>query len=101
MSPLTVRNGGFLTVLKAITSLVHGGSPTHFERLKTDKKQMKHLPYMQKNDILRDTWCACYASWNHKKNDVASTMVQVEFLRQNGKKARTTFSVPGPNWILI
>ena len=93
LSLVTVRNGKWLTVLKAITSLVHGGRPTHFEQLKTDKKQMANFPYMQKKDILRDTWCACDVSWNHKRNDVANTVVQVELLRQNGKKARTKLFV--------
>ena len=46
--------------------------------------------------MLRDTWCACFVSWDHKRNDVANTMVQVKFLRQNGRKARMKFSVPGP-----
>ena len=94
LSLVTVRNGRWLTV-KAITSLAHGGRPAHFERLKTDKKQMKNAPHIQKNDILYDTWCACYVSRNLKKNNEANTMIQVEFLRQNGKKARTKFSVPG------
>ena len=47
-------------------------------------------PHIPKNDILRETW------WNHKKNNEANTMAQVYFLRQNGKKARTKLSVPGP-----
>ena len=46
--------------------------------------------------VLRETWCVCYVSWKHKKNNEANTMVQVGFLRQSGKKARTKFSVLGP-----
>ena len=74
--------------LKAITSLVHGGRPTHFERLKSDKKQMKNLPHVQRNNILRDTWCACYVSWSHKKNNEANTTAQVDFLGLSGRMAR-------------
>ena len=101
-----MRNQGVPTMLSPTGWLARcscsrrpvGGRPNHFERLKTDKKQMKNLPYIQKNNIFCATWGACYVSWNHKKNNVANTMAQVEFLRQKGKKARTKFSV---YWILF
>lgn len=48
-----------------------------------------------KNHTLR-TWCACYVSWNFKKNNEANTMPQVELHRQNGKKAMTKLLVPDP-----
>ena len=83
-------------MLKAITSLVHGGRPTQFERLKTDKKQMKNLPYIQKNDILRDTWCACYVSWNHKNQCRKYHISQAERQESKNKVFRTR-----TYWILL
>ena len=48
---VTVRHGLRLTILKAITALVHGGRPTHFEQLKNDEKQKNFAPKMKKDNI--------------------------------------------------